>query len=144
MVSGPVTNLDAALLRFHIRDLVVDYSAALVIEGFPHGAPENGDQVVAEGSLSPASGRFMVRELEREDSEEFGGTAGGEAEVEGRITRFVSPLDFDVAGRAVTAPPTTTYSGGSAASLVLNLKIHVEGRFEGSGVIRANRIEIDD
>ncbi len=144
LVAGTVTNLDTATLRFNVRDLVVDYSAALVIEGFPSGAPSNGDEIVAEGSLSPTTGRFMVRELEREEAEDDDGAEGREAEVEGRVTRFVSALDFDVAGRAVTAPSTTRYSGGSAASLALNLKVHVHGRFDASGVIRANEIEIDD
>jgi hypothetical protein len=143
LVAGPVTSLDSALLRFNVRDLVVDYSAAVVIEGFPQGGPANGDRVVVEGSLSPATGRFMARELER-DEEEFEGDEGDEAEVEGRITRFVTPLDFDVAGRGVTAPPSTSYSGGSASSLVLNAKVHVHGRFDANGVIRAIEIEIED
>jgi hypothetical protein len=144
LVAGIVTNLDASLLRFNVHDLVVDYSASLVIEGFPAGQPVNGDRVVVEGSLSAGTGRFMARELERDDAEESESIEGREAEVEGRITRFVSALDFDVAGRAVTAPTGTVYEGGSAASLALDSKVHVAGRFESSGVIRATKIEIED
>jgi hypothetical protein len=144
LVAGSVTNVDTSLLRFAVRDLTVDYSAALVIEGFPAGHPVNGDRVVVVGSLSPATGRFMARELERDDAEESEDIEGREAEVEGRITRFGSSLDFDVAGRRVTASPSTVYEGGGAATLALDLKVHVAGTFDSSGVIRALKIEIED
>ena len=69
---------------------------------------------------------------------------GTEAEIEGLITRFVSPADFDVSGSAVTASTATVYEGGSAASLKLNVKIKVEGTVNGASVIQASKIEVKD
>ena len=68
---------------------------------------------------------------------------GDHIEVEGFITRFVSDQDFDVFGIPVTTiPGTTVYEGGTAADLGLNLKVEVEGEFNGSGVLVATKVDI--
>jgi len=141
-ILGTVSNLDTARSRFQIGTLVVDYSAAQVIEGFPAGAPANGDRVAVQGSAVGVSGTLLAREIER--SQPVAPQPGGEAEVEGLITRFVSPLDFDVSGRAITTTSTTTYQGGSAQTLSLDLKVHIEGTRDADGTIRARKIEIED
>ena len=141
-IFGTVSNLDTSRLRFNIYDLVVDYSAALVIDGFPNGQPMNGDQVVVQGTALGANGELLARELEREEEESSGGS-GHETEVEGLITRFVSPLDFDVARRRATTQASTIYAGGSASSLALNVKVELEGTTDDNGVIVAKHIEIE-
>ena len=72
------------------------------------------------------------------------GIEGDEFEVEGLITRFVSPQDFDVANVAVTTTATTQYEHGSAASLRLDLRVHVSGRINAALELEAGRVEIED
>jgi Domain of unknown function (DUF5666) len=142
-IIGRVEMVDLGAFTFSIGDLVVDYSGALLIEGFEEGAPENGDVVLVVGSGLDIAGALTAARLANIDSDEseYG---GDEAEVEGLITRFVSTTDFDVAGKRATTTNTTTYEGGSAADLQLNVKIQIEGEFDGSGTIVADKIEVKD
>lgn len=71
-----------------------------------------------------------------------GAVDGDRIEVEGFITRFVSAQDFDVGGIPVTTTGTTTYVGGAAADLGLNVKVEVEGDLNASGVIVATEVDI--
>jgi len=143
-ISGTVASLDTALLRFAINDLVVDYSGVLVLEGFPNGQPANGDHVVVKGPTVSAGGALVAREIDREAEDEHEHAPGQEAEVEGLISRFVSPLDFDVAGRAARTTAATLFEGGTAGSLALNVKVEIEGDRDAGGVIVARKVEIKD
>ncbi len=142
-VRGTVANLNRAGALFTINELTVDYRSAAVIEGFPTGAPSDGDEVVVEGTRLNG-GNMLVAEVLSLAESEIEDDDGTEAEIEGLITRFVSPADFDVSGSAVTASSATVYEGGSAASLKLNVKIKVEGTVNGAGVIQASKIEVKD
>jgi hypothetical protein len=142
-VRGTVASLDRARARFTLNALVVDYSAAVLIDGFPGGAPTNGDEVVVEGERLAAGGELLAQELVRSGGE-FEPEDGEEAEIEGLITRFVSSVDFDVAGSAVTTSAATDYEGGTAANLQLNVKIKVVGTVNAVGVIDAEKIEVKD
>jgi hypothetical protein len=142
-VRGMVTNLDRARSRFRLNDLTVDYSAAVLIDGFPGGAPSNGDGVVVEGERLNAGDQLHAEELVRDD-DDFEPEEGEEAEIEGLITRFVSNVDFDVAGSAVTTSAATVYEGGTLANLQLNVKVKVTGRVNSTGVIEARKIEVKD
>ncbi len=62
------------------------------------------------------------------------------AEVEGAITAFVSLADFDVAERKVNAN-SAAFSGGTAASLTVGVRVHVEGTLV-DGVIIARSVEV--
>ena len=141
LAFGVVSNLDTANLRFTLGALVVDYSQAALIEGFASGGPSNGDRVLVRASSTAPSGALLAREVRRAETEEA--QAGQEAEVEGLITRFASVTDFDVGGRAVTTTGATTYEGGGASALALNVKVEVEGSVNGGGVIVAAKIEIE-
>ena len=141
LAFGAVSNLDAALLRFNLGALVVDYSQAALIEGFALGGPSNGDRVLVRGTSTAPSGALLAREVRRAEDEEA--QAGDEAEVEGLITRFASATDFDVGGRPVTTTTATTYEGGGSSALGLNVKVEVDGSVNASGVIVAARIEIE-
>jgi hypothetical protein len=143
LVRGTITALNAPALRFSIGSLMVDYSGAVLVEGFPAGAPRVGDRVAVKGTMTSPNGTLVARELrlaEETEREE----QGREAEVEGLISRFVSPSDFDVAGRRASANASTVYEGGSAASLALNVKVEVEGTVDSTGAIVARKIEIED
>jgi hypothetical protein len=142
-IVGEVEDPDIGAKTFEINNLTVDYSNAGLIEGFPGGGPEDDDEVLVIGESVDASGALLATRLqliERNYSE----YEGNEAEVEGLISRFVSPADFDVAGISATTTAQTDYEGGSEADLQLNVKIQVEGRVNAQGTIVASKIEIKD
>jgi hypothetical protein len=142
-VAGRVSRLSRSATRFYINGLVVSYAAASVIDGFPNGQPSDGDEVVVTGSTVTPSGALLATTLVRR-STAVARRAGEEFEVEGLITRFVSPQDFAVAGVDVTTTAATSYEHGSAATLALDLKVHVSGRVNAALELEARRVEIDD
>ncbi len=139
-VHGTVSNLDTAALLFSINALVVDYSGA-TIDDFPGGQITDGDFVEAKGMSLGANGELIATQVELE-SITVTGDAGVRVEVEGLITRFVTPQDFDVAGTPVTTDGGTVFEGGVAADLGLNIKVEVEGDLDANGVIVADKVDI--
>lgn len=142
-VTGRIARLSRSAARFDINALTVSYAAAVVIDGFPSGQPSDGDEVVVTGSAVAPSGTLLATTLVRQTAG-VAPRAGEEFEVEGLITRFVSPQDFDVAGVGVTTTATTQYEHGNASTLALNLKVHVSGRVNAALEREARRVEIDD
>jgi hypothetical protein len=142
-IIGTVEQLNLGSFTFAIGNLVVDYSGAALIEGFPAGMPANGDLVLAIGASRDAFGALTANRLSLIQSDDLE-LEGQEAEVEGLITRFTSPTDFDVAGRRSTTTASTSYEGGTVADLQLNVKIQIEGRFDAAGTIVADQIEVKD
>lgn len=136
-VKGVVSGLDPVAKTFLLGSLVVNYAGA-VLEDFGSDTLGNGDFVEVEGDF--AGGVLVADKVERED--DISGDAGDESEVEGYITRFVSPADFDVAGVRVTTNAGTEFEGGTAADLALDLKVEVEGEFNAAGVLVADEVEI--
>ena len=136
--TGVVSSLDAAARRFSIGALRIDYSTA-ELDGFPASGPADGDLVEVEGRSVLADGTLVATEVHREDGERHG-DAGDESEIEGLVTRFVSATDFDVAGQAVTTRSSTVYVGGTAADLALNVKVEVEGSYDASGTLVAEKV----
>ncbi len=134
-VKGTVSSLDAS--TFQIGSLVVNYASA-TLDDFGGDTLSNGDVVEVKGTF--AANVFTATVVEREDVE--GSESGDDREVEGYITRFVSPTDFDVAGIKVTTNSRTDYEGGTAADLALNVKVEVEGEVNAAGVLVADEIEI--
>ena len=63
------------------------------------------------------------------------------AEVEGRITSFVSVANFKVEGQVVDAT-SARFSGGRASDLANGLQVHAKGPIV-AGVLRATTLEID-
>jgi hypothetical protein len=142
-VRGTVANLNRAASRFEINALTVDYRSAVVVDGFPTGEPSDGDEVSVEGARLGSRGELIAEEL-RLAERELEGQNGDQADIEGLITRFVSPADFDVSGSAIRTSAATVYEGGSAADLQLNVKVKVEGVVNAGGVIEARKIEVKD
>lgn len=138
-VTGLVSGLDAAAMRFTVGSLVVDYSDA-VLEDFGAGGPANDDLVEVKGTEFLADGALKATKVENEGGG-LNGDDGDEAEVEGLVTRFVSPADFDVAGQQVTTTGATAFEGGTSADLALDLKVEVEGEFDAAGVLVADKVE---
>jgi hypothetical protein len=137
-VKGTISSLDTNARRFALSQLTVSYAGAQ-LNGFASGQPANGDRVEAFGSVD-ANGVLVATRVERES----GGAAGNadeQADYEGLITSYVSATDFAVAGQRVTTTASTTYEGGTATSLALDVPVEVEGRFNASGVIVATKVQ---
>ncbi len=138
-VTGIVQGLDTVARQFLIGALTVDYSAAM-LEDFPGGEPENGDIVEAKGMSFGPAGEFLATQVERKDPI-IPGEEGDEIEIEGFVTRFVAPTDFDVSGQPVTTNAETAFEEGTAADLALNAKVEVEGEFNASGILVADTVK---
>ena len=140
-VTGIVSNLNSGAMTFEINALVVDYSSAAV-ENFPtSGVISNGDPVEAKGMTLGANGELEATRVEYKGGQ-LAGNEGDRIEIEGFITRFVSSSNFDVSGISVTTNGSTTFEGGVAGDLGLNLKVEVEGLLNSSGTLLAEKVEI--
>jgi len=118
--------------------LTVSYASAQ-LNGFASGQPANGDKVEVFGTVDGA-GVLVATRIEKE-SDGAAGKADEQADYEGLITSFVSATDFSVAGQRVTTTSSTTYEGGTAANLALDVPVEVEGRFNATGVIVASKVQ---
>jgi len=141
-VKGTVSNLNTTTtpMTFQINALVVDYSEANM-DNFP-STISDGDPVEAKGTSLGASGELIATRVEFKGAL-FDGAEGDHAEIEGFITSFTSETDFEVNDIPVTTSTSTTFEGGDAADLGLNLKVEVEGEFDASGTtLVATKVEI--
>ena len=143
-VTGIVSNHDAAARTFMINALLVDYSVAM-LEDFDSGEPADGDLVEVEGNQFGANGELIATEVEfKGDDLDDDIDDDTEIEIEGLITRFVSPTDFDVAGFPVTTDSQTQFEDGTIDDLALNVRIEVDGRLNAQGVLLAREIDFED
>jgi hypothetical protein len=133
-VTGRVSSLDTVLKRFKINALVVDYSSAVL----PDGVPDNGDCAEAKG-LTFTNGRLIATRVQPKLCGVESDTGDG-GEIEGLLTAVRSPSDFDVAGQRVVTTTTTFFKNGTAANLVLNRKVEVEGTFNAAGTLVATKV----
>jgi hypothetical protein len=83
---------------------------------------------------------LVASRVERKD-QALPGDEDDQADLEGLVTRFISATDFDVAGQPVTTDADTEFRKGSAANLALGVNVEVEGNFDGSGRVVADKIE---
>jgi hypothetical protein len=137
--KGLVSSLDATNKRFRVGTLNVDYATA-TLDGFGTTGIRDGDFVEVKGRELLADGTLKATRVHKED-DGVDGQSGTEVEVEGLVTRYVSATDFDVAGQKVTTSSgATTYSGGTAADLKLDVKVEAQGKLDASGVLAAAKI----
>jgi len=138
-VKGRVASHDPAARRFSVGSLRVDYSSA-EMEDFGAAGPVDGDLVEVHGREYLADGALRAQRVARE-GDRFDDGAGGEVELEGFITRFSSPGDFDVAGKQVGTTASTVFIDGEPGSLAVNVKVEVEGRLDANGVLIADKVK---
>jgi cytoskeletal protein CcmA (bactofilin family) len=140
-IIGFAAATNAMAKTLMINALVVNFSAATLVD-FPSTGPKDGDRVEVNGTTLDASGALVATRLELRTGFDFKADAGAPAEIEGLITRFASATDFDVAGRPVTTSTATSFEGGSATDLALNLRVEVEGTVNSAGVLMAAKVQI--
>ena len=139
-VLGNVSNLDSGNFQFNINSLVIDYSNA-TLDNFSGGQISNGDFVEAKGTSLAAGGELVATRVELKNA--LPDVADGvHVEIQGFITRFASPEDFDVTSLPVTTNASTVFEGGTAADLGLNIKVEVEGDIDSNGVLVATKVDI--
>ena len=137
-VLGAVSNLDTTAHTFHVNALIVNYASAN-LTGFASGQPSTGDLVEVQGTAFDATTLTLTAmHVTREQSDEEEAGDHRDTEREGLITRFASATDFDVAGKPATTTSSTVYRNGTAADLVLNAKVEVEGTLDSSSVLVAS------
>jgi len=139
-VTGIVAAHNGGALTFMINDLVVDYGAASVRD-FPGGAPSDGDLVEVKGTAFDAPSTTLTATDVEFKGGQLQGNAGVRVEIEGLITRFGSPTDFDVSGLTVDAT-NATRTGDTALPLGLNVKVEVEGALNSSNVLVATKVDV--
>jgi Domain of unknown function (DUF5666) len=139
-VHGTVASLAGGAQTFMLSNLLVDFSGAM-LDNFPAGMITDGDFVEAKGNAIGANDELIATRVEFEtpfpdvNADDF-------AEIEGFITRFVDPTDFDVSGFPVTTNAQTSFEGGVAADLGLNIKVEVEGIIDANGLLVATKVDI--
>lgn len=141
-VFGTAAATDATAKTLAINALTVDFSAATLVD-FPTTGPKDGDLLEATGTALDATGALTATRLELRTGKGLKADADGEGELDGLVTRFASGTDFDVAGRPVTTTASTTFEGGSAADLALNVHVEVEGTVDASGLLTATKVRIE-
>jgi len=141
-VHGTVSNLNNTSMKFNLSALVVDFSPPAAIQDFPSGQISQGDFVEAKGmSIDSTTGELTATIVELE-SRVPGTEDGDRMEIEGYITRFVSATDFDVDGMNVTTNTGTTFTGGDAGDLGLNVKVEVKGDVDANKLLTADEVDI--
>jgi Domain of unknown function (DUF5666) len=140
-VVGVATAIDTTAKTLEINALTVDYSAAALVD-FPGSGPQAGDLVEAIGSTLTSNGVLTASSLELLNGNGVNPVAPGNLRIEGLINQFSSATDFEVAGQPVSTTATTSFDGGQASDLALNVSVEVEGSVNSDGVLVAAKVEI--
>ncbi len=140
-VTGIVEELNDSAMTFRIGGLVIDFGSA-VLTDLPDGGLTNGSLVEVESTQQRVSGVLIAGRVEgREFIPDDSG--GLRAEIEGVVTEFTSPSEFEVNGIPVRTDENTRFENGTAADLTPDVKLEVEGTFDANGILRADEIEFD-
>lgn len=141
-VIGAAAATDSTARTLKINALVVDFSTATLVN-FPAGGPQDGDLVEAIGTTLSSAGALVATRLELRTARVVAPPDNNsQVDVQGLISRFASATDFDVAGLKVSTSSSTTFTGGSAADLGLNVSVEVEGMVDSSGTIEATNVQV--
>lgn len=125
---------------FEINGLIVNFAGADV--DTEEGAPlTTGMYVDVGGSSAPVSGTLTADTVEEEDRVP-GATPGKRAEIRG-IIGSTGPSSFTLNGITVRYGSNTRFEDGSAANLVVNAEVEVEGTFDSNGDLQAREIEFE-
>jgi hypothetical protein len=142
-VKGKIESFDPDLLRFRVGTQLSDYSAAEL----DLGGADLADGLYVEllgssaidGGILPLD-RIRARDRDEDRLRDRECASGCNFEVEGVITEFVSPTNFDIDGAPITTTDSTVYVNGSQALLAREVSVAISGRRNGSGVLVADEI----
>ncbi len=126
---------------FFIGGLTVNFSGAN-IRDFPNNNLVSSDVVEVKGAPSDFTAPSSLRATTVQRLPQLVLGSDAQLRLEGLITRFVSPSNFEIQGSPITTNNTTQYVNGDSASLALGVKAQIEGQGNGSGSILATKVTI--
>jgi Domain of unknown function (DUF5666) len=127
-VIGLARDVDTTGHVFRVGALTINYASASV-GGFENNVPAEGDRVLVLSDYPPDAG-VLTASIVRYEAGIPRGATGAVIKLNGVITRFVSPADFDVEGRRTTPTPTQ-YDPAATWSMRCDMdKLHTDMRFE--------------
>ena len=138
-IDGTITNLDAEHQTFTLNMLRVDFAAARLLN-LPADQLRHGQIVAVKSAHNVVDGVLFADSVAVKDVR-IQGNPGERVEFEGLITRVTAADTFEVNGRPVRFTPATVFEGGTAADIVLNGRVEVEGFFAADGVLVATEID---
>ena len=140
VVTGAVSGLDTANKRMSINGKEVDYADA-TLTGFG-SVSLDGATVQVNGDVLSGEGELHATEVVYQDKR-VPGNVDDEVRLEGWVTRFASPTDFDVDGHPVTTTPATQTNGpmdDTIGIVRLDAFVSIKGKLIADGVIEAYEI----
>ncbi len=143
-LKGIVANLDADAMKFTIGTQTIDYSNAM-FEHMTLATLDNGLYVEAKSSAGVIGGVLIASKIELEEKGHHV-EVGHEFEVEGYVTVESVLTDgmFELEGQSVQITSNTMFENGvSAADIVVDVKLEVEGTVDAFGILVADKIEIE-
>jgi len=139
--KGEIKGLDIGLNRFTIGTQTCDYSNAMQDLG---GMPlANGMYVDVSSHAALSNGIMLLNRVATRDRDRDRlrlCSADCDFELEGYVTLFVSPAEFEVDGSPVSATDSTIYLKGTVDDLKLDAKVAIDGTLDADGVLIADRI----
>ena len=140
-VKGEINGLNTSLQRFNIGAQPCDYSAAKLERGCE--ALADGLYVEVSSNSSLINGDLLVDRIKARDRDQDRARlcdSDCDFDLEGYVTRFASPTDFDVDDFAVSTTDSTVYVHGTVDNLVIDAKVAVEGTLDANGLLVAETI----
>lgn len=140
-VKGEINGLDIGTQHFNIGTQSCDYSAAMLELGGADLA--NGLYVEVSSTSALSNGdlvldRIQARDRDRDKDQLCDSDC--DFELDGYVTLFVSPTEFEVDGSPVSTTAETVYVNGTVDTLALDVKLAVDGTLDAAGVLIADRI----
>ena len=134
-VQGIVTDLNVPKETFHLNNLSVDFSEA-VLAGFPDTIPSEGQLVTVRGYLD-VNGIFIAAEIILEG--DLGTEDADDVEIEGVVTKLLSANKFVLGAVNVTSDSATDFLGIKPNEVISGSRLLVKGSLTG-GLLLADEI----
>ena len=139
-LTGRISNLDLDAKTFNFGILVVDFSSARV-EGGLASSLADGLLVEADTITAPLGDVMIATGIDLVVTG-FDADEGDDIEVEGFVTELTSLTEFVLSdGQRIVTTPETVFERGTAADLVLDARIEVEGVLDAGGRLTALEVE---
>lgn len=140
-VKGEISGLDIGTQHFNIGTQPCDYSAAMLELG--DAGLANGLYVEVTSTSALSNGdlvldRIQARDRDRDKDQLCDSDC--DFELDGYVTLFVSPTEFEVDSSPVSTTAATVYENGTVDTLALDVKLAVDGTLDAAGVLIADRI----
>ena len=141
-LEGSVQDLLAEQQSFRLGNLIVDYSTAQ-LEGFLSRSLADGVYVEVE-TQQALQGLVLIASKVKLKSGKLDFPQNARIELEGAVTAVASSADtggrFTLNNQIVVTDSNTLFVGMSAANVVLDAVLEVEGYIDSTGELRASRV----